>query len=85
MGRAREKFVLCRIEMNTRERKFEGLIAPRLAITGIRVIAEGHAGDHPIAKPVQLDLMRQRIAIGKRVCAIRANDFNALSIRIRDC
>jgi hypothetical protein len=85
MARVRDKFISGRIETQTRENKIECLVAPGLTIAGVGIIAECYPRDHLVSKMVAFDLMRNRVAISERVRLIRANDFDALSVRARDC
>src|SRR5438309_11654265 len=81
MAGASDKFISRRVETQTRENKIECLVAPGLAIAGVGIIAECYACDHLVSKMVAFDLMRNRVAISKGVRLIRANDFDALSVR----
>ena len=81
MARACDKFISGRVETQARENKVEGLVTTGLAITGVGIIAECYACDHLVSKMVAFDLMRNRVAISERVRPIRANDFDALSVR----
>ena len=85
MARACDKFISGRVEKQTRKNKVECLVAPGLAIAGVGIIAECYACDHLVSKMVAFDLMRNRVAISERVRLIRANDFDALSVRAGNC
>ena len=85
MARARDKFISGRVETQTRKDKVECLVAPGLAIAGVGIIAECYACDHLVSKMVAFDLMRNDGAISERVRLIRANDFDALSVRAGNC
>ena len=85
MARACDKFISGRVETQTRENKIECLVAPGLVIAGVGIIAECYPCDHLVSKMVAFDLMRNCLAISKCVRLIRANDFDALSVRAGNC
>ncbi len=67
----------------TRKTKIEGLIATRLAIAGVWIIAEGDIRDQLIGEWLAFHLMRKDGAVSKGVRMIRARYFDLLRVSIR--
>jgi len=76
---ARKKYLMRGVKSQTRKTKIEGLIATRLTIAGVRIIAESDIRDQLIGEWLAFHLMRKDGAIGKSVRMVRARDFDLLS------
>jgi hypothetical protein len=85
MPRSRDKFISSRVEMQTRKSKVEHFVATRLMVAGVGTIAKSYSRDHLVSEMVALDLMKNRVAVSEGVSVIWANDFEALSMDIRNC
>ena len=75
---ARKKYLMRGVKSQTGKTKIEGLIATRLAIAGIWIIAEGDIRDQLIREWLAFHLMRKDGAVSKGVSMVRARDFDLL-------
>jgi hypothetical protein len=68
------------VELQTGEAKVECFVASRLAIGGIRIIAESYTRDELTCQLIAIDLMRECRAIGKGIGVVRTRDLNWLAV-----